>query len=125
MDAYAQALAWAERAVEASPENGSILNTLGVAQYRAGHFKEALETLERSAKLNSKASGVLNPSDVAFIAMAHHQMGHPEEARKHLETLRDLLTWDQWKNNTDNQTFLQEAQERITTPDSTDEQPDE
>ena len=114
MDAYAQALAWAERAVEASPENGSILNTLGVAQYRAGHFKEALETLERSAKLNSRPSGALNPSDVAFLAMAHHQLGHPDEARKHLETLRDLLTWDQWKNDSQNQRFLQEAKELIT-----------
>ncbi|MCA9112707.1 MAG: hypothetical protein KDA52_22335, partial [Planctomycetaceae bacterium] len=114
VDAYAQALAWAERAAEASPETGSILNTLGVAQYRAGHFKESLETLERSAKLNSKLSGVLIPADVAFIAMAHHQLGHHDEACKHLETLRDLLTWDQWKNDSQNQRFLQEAKELIT-----------
>ena len=125
MDAYAQALAWAERAVEASPENGSILNTLGVAQYRAGHFKEALETLERSVKLNSKASGALNPADVAFIAMAHHQLGHPDEARKHLETLRDLLTWDQWKHTIDNQAFLQEAENLISADNSTGKEPDE
>ena len=45
--AAAQALADARRAVEIAPD-GAILNTLGVAQYRAGLYEEALVTLTQS-----------------------------------------------------------------------------
>jgi serine/threonine protein kinase len=52
-EAYALGLRQAEAAVRLAPGNGKMLNTLGVAQYRAGRYAEALATLTQSAKLNA------------------------------------------------------------------------
>ena len=85
-EAYALALAQAETARRLAPDDGNILNTLGVAQYRAGKFEAALATLTKSAELNPR--GADEPADRAFIAMAHYQLGHHPEARKELDRLR-------------------------------------
>ncbi|MGQ0628921.1 MAG: hypothetical protein ACT4PL_12580, partial [Phycisphaerales bacterium] len=46
-EAAAKALTDARRAVELASEVGSYVNTVGVALYRTGAFKEAIETLIR------------------------------------------------------------------------------
>src|SRR5262249_58295321 len=56
-DEYARALEQAEEAVRGAPENGYILNTLGVAQYRAGRYADALATLTKSEKMNATKDG--------------------------------------------------------------------
>ena len=40
-----------------------------------------------------------NPADSAFLALAHHQLGHGDEAKKLLDQLRQLLQQDRWKND--------------------------
>ena len=42
----------AEAACQHEPDKGALLNTLGVAQYRTGHYREAVATLTRSERLN-------------------------------------------------------------------------
>jgi tetratricopeptide (TPR) repeat protein len=54
------------------------LNTLGTAQYRAGVYEGAIETLGKSIELNSGGSA----ADWLFLAMAHWRLGHKEEARR-------------------------------------------
>jgi tetratricopeptide (TPR) repeat protein len=61
------------------------LNTLGAALYRAGRYHEAIRSLEEGIRLQSGA-GV--PQDWAFLALAHHRLGHRDEARRWLDRLR-------------------------------------
>jgi WD40 repeat protein len=75
-----RAVAQAAVAVELSPGDGNILNTLGVAQYRSGLYREAVATLTQSDQLNTKVRGGPIPEDLAFLAMAHFQLGHMREA---------------------------------------------
>ena len=51
---YRRGLRLAEAACRLEPDNGAILNTLGVAQYRSGLMTEALATLTRSNDLNKE-----------------------------------------------------------------------
>jgi tetratricopeptide (TPR) repeat protein len=73
-----RALALARRAVVLAPTRDIYLNTQGVAQYRAGQYAEAITTLEKSL---AASRGGLAAFDLFFQAMAHHRLGHRDEAR--------------------------------------------
>jgi tetratricopeptide (TPR) repeat protein len=105
---YALALRAAQAADSAEPDNGFILNTLGVAQYRAGKFEEALATLTRSDELNG---GI--PADVAFLAMALHQLGRTDETQAALRRLRVLMKDAQHAHDEEAQAFSHEAETLI------------
>ena len=66
----------AKKAVEMAPNNAAFWNTLGVADYRAGQWKDAVEALEKSLQLQKD-----NAWDLFFLAMAHWQLGEREAAR--------------------------------------------
>jgi hypothetical protein len=85
--AYRLALRRAEVACDDSVDNGRILNTLGVAQYRLGLYHEALATLTRSNTLN----GGRTPDDLAFLAMTQQRLGQVEQARRTLAQLRAAM----------------------------------
>jgi len=86
--AYDLALLQAESAYRLKPDP-EILNTVGVAQYRAGKFKQAIDTLERSRKANP--SGPDTPADLAFLAMAQYRAGQVDESRRQLHKLREAV----------------------------------
>ncbi len=73
-----RALILARRAIELSPGQAIYLNTLGVAQFRAGQYTEAITTLERTL---TAGAGQSDAYDLFFLAMAHHRLRHREEAR--------------------------------------------
>jgi tetratricopeptide (TPR) repeat protein len=73
-----RALSLARRAVELAPTLDIYLNTLGVAQYRAGQFAEAIASLEKSL---AAAKGGSDAFDLFFLAMARHRLGRAAEAR--------------------------------------------
>jgi Flp pilus assembly protein TadD len=62
------------------------LNTLGIAQYRAGKWDDAIDTLNRSAE----TSGTAESFDTFFLAMAYWQRGETEVAR---DWLKKAITW--------------------------------
>jgi WD40 repeat protein len=66
---------------------GDVLNTLGAALYRAGRFEEAIRRLEESIKTRGD-EGV--PKGFAFLAMAHHRLGHLGDAKHWLDK---LIAW--------------------------------
>ena len=105
-DLYDLALAQAERAyqLDSAPASGT-LNTLGVAQYRAGQFAHALATLQKSRRLNSQGPDA--PEDLAFIAMTQFHLGRNAEARKSLQRLRAAI--QNPNEDTDSARFLREA----------------
>jgi uncharacterized protein HemY len=70
------------KAVQIRPQSGLSLGTLGTAQYRAGDWEAAIESLERSVKLKTGRS-VSHTG--FFLAMAHWQLGHQEEAHRQYE----------------------------------------
>jgi tetratricopeptide (TPR) repeat protein len=110
--AYAQALRQAVAAVQAEPNNGYYINTLGVAQYRGGQYADALATLTKSEKLNTTKEGA-HPADLAFLAMAQYQLGQKEEAKATLDRLREVLMHPRWFRIAESRSFLQEAEELI------------
>jgi serine/threonine protein kinase/Flp pilus assembly protein TadD len=77
-----RAVALARKAVELAPEKPNFLNTLGVAEYRVGNWKEAIAALEKSEQL---APGKYFAFNAFFLAMAHCQLGYKEHARKEFE----------------------------------------
>jgi WD40 repeat protein/tRNA A-37 threonylcarbamoyl transferase component Bud32 len=111
-DAYALALRRAEAGVRLAPQDGNILNTLGVAQYRTSRYAEALATLTQAEKLNATKDGP-NPSDLAFLAMAQHQLGKKAEANATLGRLREAMKQRLWAKDAEAQDFLREAEELI------------
>ncbi|MGO9465537.1 MAG: protein kinase domain-containing protein [Isosphaeraceae bacterium] len=72
-----RALALARQAVRLAPNEWLYLNTLGLVLYRAGRSLEAVDVLERSL---AAGRGELDALDLFFLAMAHHDLGHPGQA---------------------------------------------
>jgi WD40 repeat protein len=73
-----RALSLARRAVELASAP-TYLNTLGVAQYRAGLNAEAIASLEKSLAANR---GEVAAFDLFPLAMAHHRLGHRAAAHE-------------------------------------------
>ena len=82
---YERGLRLAKAACRLQPDNGTYLNTLGVAQYRSGLLAEVLATLTRSNELNKGKE----PADLAFLALAQSRLGQSEKARFALVRLRE------------------------------------
>jgi hypothetical protein len=112
-EAYALALGQATGAFREEPKSGYILNTLGVAQYRVGQYAAALATLTESEKLNTVAFKGTQPADLAFQAMAQHQLGKSDEAKATLARLREVMKQERWAKDAEAQSFLREAEETL------------
>ncbi|MBI3466590.1 MAG: protein kinase [Planctomycetes bacterium] len=125
VEEYRRALGDAEKVCRLVPDNGVYLNTLGIARYRVGQYEYAAVTLRLSDQFNSKAFGQSHPADLAFLAMAHHRIGHAEEAQKLLDRLRKSLQDPRWKDDAEPQAFLREAEALILTRGSPDDDEDE
>jgi WD40 repeat protein/serine/threonine protein kinase len=108
--AYQRALRQAKAACRLVPNSAAFLHTLGVAYYRVGEYQDALEALGRSAKLRKEF-----PQDLAFLAMAQHQLGQKEQARATLARLREVMKQPRWAKDAESQGFLREAEEALKT----------
>jgi WD domain, G-beta repeat len=111
--AHRLALRQAEEACLLAPEEGVFLNTLGVAQYRAGQYVAAIETLGQSERFNAARFQGSNPADLAFLAMAHYRLGQKEKAQDHLSRLQETMKRGQWEGDAEAGSFLREAEELL------------
>jgi serine/threonine protein kinase/WD40 repeat protein len=76
------ALPLAEKAVRLAAGNTNYLNTLGVAYYRAGRYREAVELLR--ANLEKQEDRVL-AIDLYFLAMSQQRLGEAARARDYFD----------------------------------------
>jgi superkiller protein 3 len=89
----ARALQHAKKALELAPARADY-NTLGVAQYRAGNFQEAVSALEKSMELRKGG----NSFDWFFLAMARWQLGDKKDARQWYDRAVAWMEKNQPKN---------------------------
>jgi tetratricopeptide (TPR) repeat protein len=108
--AYLKALRQAEAASGLDPNNGMYLNTLGVAQYRAGSYQAAVATLTRSDQINSQAFGSSDPADLAFLAMAQFRLGEIRKARALMGRLTEAMKNAKWAQDPSAQEFQRETE---------------
>jgi tRNA 2-selenouridine synthase SelU len=94
-DDYALALRQAEAAVRLAPRDENFLTTLGISQFRAGRYAEALSTLAKSEKLSAAKRG-RQARNLAFLAMAQYQLGKTDEAKATLGRLREVRKQPRW-----------------------------
>jgi eukaryotic-like serine/threonine-protein kinase len=59
-------------------ERSDFLNTFGAALYRAGRFEEAVLRLDEGIQAGGDGG---DPRGFAFLALAHHRLGHRDEAK--------------------------------------------
>jgi tetratricopeptide (TPR) repeat protein len=95
----ARLLQLAERAAVVAPKNRDSLLTRGAALYRAGKWQEAAAVLEegwatagQKPQTPQESSGRSAPQafdetayELFFLALAHHRLGHTDEARQWLD----------------------------------------
>jgi WD40 repeat protein/tRNA A-37 threonylcarbamoyl transferase component Bud32 len=111
--AYLLALRQAEAASRLAREDSSYLGTLGTAQYRVARYREAVEALTRADRTNSAQLNESHPANLAFLAMAQHRLGRPEQARATLARLRETMKKPNWAGDAELEAFLREAGELI------------
>ena len=80
-----EAVAMAEQAVKLRPGEWAYLNTLGIADYRAGRYADAVTALERSL---ANGAGQSDALDLYFLAMCHHELDAPQQAQECLDRAR-------------------------------------
>ena len=73
-----KALPLAQKAVELAPDNRAYGNTLGMAHYRLGQYKESVAALERGIKNNKDQATAF---ELYFLAMCHHRLGDAAKAK--------------------------------------------
>jgi serine/threonine protein kinase/WD40 repeat protein len=76
------ALRLAEKAVEKVPGKAVFVNTLGLAYYRAGRYREVIEVLRPNIDRHSEWELALN---LYILAMSHHRLGETAKAHDYFE----------------------------------------
>ena len=72
----------AEEAVRSKPKGWEYLSTFGGALLRAGRHQDAIQRLDEAVKSFGQDG---DPWTQFLLAMAHHRLGHAEEAKKWLD----------------------------------------
>jgi tetratricopeptide (TPR) repeat protein len=96
-----------KKAVQLAPKQGYIWNTLGVACYRAGAWKDAIAALTQSMKLARGGT----PTDWLFLAMTHQKLGQEEEARRWYDRAVERMDRNRPANPEELRRFRSEAEE--------------
>jgi WD40 repeat protein/tetratricopeptide (TPR) repeat protein len=89
---------------EMTSRGGMAIPAFGAALYRAGRYEDAIRWLEDRIRLRK---GVDEPVDWSFLAMAHHCIGHRDQARRWLNRLQNR------QPSTDPNRFWEELEIRL------------
>jgi WD40 repeat protein/serine/threonine protein kinase len=110
------ALPLAEKAVRLASKSAVFRNTLGVAYYRAGRYREAVQALRPNV---AKQADWALAHDLYFLAMSHHRLGEKARARDYYDL---AVRWVSMQRNLapDHQeeltAFRAEAEELLGSP---------
>ena len=100
-----------QKAVELAPSHGEFWNTLGVAQYRAGNWQLAIDSLNKSMELRGGGDAF----DWFVLAMAYQRFDEPDKAQKWYE--KGIAWMDkQHSDDQDLRLFRSEASQLIDRP---------
>ncbi len=108
---YHFALRQAETACRLAPQQTEYPITLGMAQYRAGQYPQALATLTQAGQHHAKTM----PAALAFLAMTQHQLGQKVQALATFARLQALLGQPGWGNDEAARGLLHEAEMALGT----------
>jgi tetratricopeptide (TPR) repeat protein len=89
-----RAVELARKAVELEPKDPACWNALGIARYRVGDWKAAVEALTKATALRNGGDA----NDLFFLAMARWQLGEKKEARDLFEQATAWLEKNDPKN---------------------------
>jgi tetratricopeptide (TPR) repeat protein len=81
----AQLVSLAEKALAVSPKEHIDVNLLGAVLYRAGRLDDALKRLTEASTLDPGRYRSNMLYTWFFLALAHHRLGHADEARRWLD----------------------------------------
>jgi WD40 repeat protein len=109
-EAYALALRQAETAARLNPSYWPGLFPLGCAQYRAGNYAAAEQTLTRALEAHRKDQGCGAPNILAALAMAQHRLGRTAASRLSLTDAGDLMRGTGWARIESARALVREAE---------------
>jgi serine/threonine protein kinase/WD40 repeat protein len=89
------------------PENAVYARTFGIALYRVGEYREAIERLEESSQRHSTGA---RPEEIAVIGMAHARLGELVEANARLTEVRAMLNDPFWRDDAVGRSFARELE---------------
>jgi tetratricopeptide (TPR) repeat protein len=107
-EVYEAAVRGARIVVNSEPEEARAHMLLGVAQFRAGRFDEARQTLIQADRRYSGPSGGA-PTTLAFLAMSHYALGETVQAQQSLTRAQALMQDPRWAGDADDQGVVNEA----------------
>jgi len=102
-------VAQAEQLLAMCGDDPNLLNTVGVAMFRAARYEQAIEVLRRSDALFAKDGEGEQPADWAFIAMAHWQLNRTQEAREAAAKFRTLAAMERWSKDEEVKGWVKEV----------------
>jgi WD40 repeat protein/tRNA A-37 threonylcarbamoyl transferase component Bud32 len=114
--AYHRALLQAQEVCRLRPGDASSVSQRGVAEYRAGKYRQALESLLEADKLSVGMLKRLSTSHLATLAMVHHRLGNKAKAREALGALRELMKLPVLAGRGQSQACLEEAEAVLKIP---------
>ena len=120
-EAYRQALAYAEAACRLQPQWRRLLCAWGAAEYRSGHYAEALKPLLQAQEYYRSTLGEEHPINLAFLALTHLRLGDSTAAATCLETLPKIASQPAWRASLHLRKLCEEANLLLKAPKSSKE----
>jgi WD40 repeat protein len=111
--AYARALRQAQRACELAPYESAYQTTLGMALYRVGSHRDAVDALSRAEQGSATATNTARARALAFLAMAQHGLGQTDGAAAALARLRKFVEEPDRGSDPEAKALLREAEVAI------------
>ena len=106
----------AEAAVAVEPDNLAFLNTLSVAQYRNGRYRQACATVARCDELRRHQNVSAEPLEAGVLAVALFKLGRIAEARVMFKRLEGLMSDEKGRDDEEASVLFEEVKQLLEGP---------